>query len=89
MDPGLNSQQASKPARRKLTWRRKFAYTAICNVFVLVLGELGERTRAWLRYGSAAPSVPNELFMFNEEMGLKVPRPGVEQIGSNIHFKIN
>ena len=90
MDPALNSQQASKPAAgRKLTWRRKLAYTAICILFVLVMGEVGVRMRAWLRYGSAAPNVPDELSVLNEQMGLRVPRPGVEQIGSKIHIKIN
>lgn len=74
---------------RKLTIRRKLAYMLICVIVALLCAEAGIRLRARYRYGTAARSVSDQMSVFDAESGLRLPRPGAEQIGSRIHIKIN
>jgi hypothetical protein len=87
-----NPNCQSKSKRRggyKLRLRRKIAYTCVCILVALLLAEAGVRARAWYRYGSFAPNVPDELVRFDKELGLRIPRAGAERIGSKIHIRIN
>jgi lysophospholipase L1-like esterase len=84
-----SNTKIEEPVLRKLPLRRKLAYTAVCIVVVLLAGEAGLRLRAWIRYGSAAPNVPDDFLVYNQEYSLHIPRPGYEVSGAKIHIKVN
>jgi lysophospholipase L1-like esterase len=73
----------------QLTLRRKLVYATACALIALAVGEFGLRARASYYYGTAAPNVPDELSMYDEQSGLRVPRPGAVRRGSKIDIKIN
>lgn len=75
--------------KSKISWRRKLLYSAICVVLALLLAEIGLRVRAWLRYGSAAPSLADAGDVYLPEYDLRIPRPGYEIKGSKTHIQIN
>jgi lysophospholipase L1-like esterase len=81
--------QTARAPRRKRTLRRKILYATLCAAAAFLLAESGLRVRAWVRYGTAAPNVPDDLTILDKECGIRVPRPGAERQGSKIHISVN
>ena len=74
---------------RQIPLRRKLLYMGVMIVVLLGLCEAGLRTRAWMKYGTAATGVRDPMLMYLPEADLYVPKPGYEIKGANIHIKIN
>jgi len=78
------------PARaRQLSAGRKLLFTSVCVLVVLITCEAAVRVRARLRYGTAAASAPDSLLVYNEQLGIHVPRPGYTVEANKISLRIN
>jgi len=55
---------------------------------ILLMCEAGLRVRAWIKYGSTNPDI-DDSFVFLDDIGLTIPRPGYETHGRSASVKVN
>src|SRR5260370_23692448 len=85
---GASELPAGTGTRRAISLRRKLLYLSICICVVLVFSECALRLRAWLKYGSSG-GLSDSLMIRDANLGMNIPRPGVEIKGRNIWIKVN
>lgn len=68
---------------------RKLLYSAVLVVGALLLCETALRIRAWMRYGTAGPSIRDPMVAYDPAADLYVPTPGYEVKGARLHIRIN
>jgi hypothetical protein len=77
------------PGRPQISAGRKFLYTSVLCLALLLAGEAALRIRQWVRYGASATAVRDPMLVYDRDADLFVPKPGYELTGGRIHIKIN
>lgn len=85
-----SSEKSPQPVRRPLSFGRKLLFSSICLLLALLVCEAAVRARAYLRYGKARSNgVVDSLLVFDESLGLRIPRAGHRQQGDLVQLSIN
>ena len=87
-EPSVPAPPVAARGQLRLSWKRKFVFTLVTTLLILLACEGLVRLRAWIKYGSSNPS-DDSFLVYSDEFGIVIPKPNYERRGSASSVTIN